>query len=229
MLTLWSRSPRPPRPPVAARPPVVLGIALAAVLVLGGCAGGPSAGGPTPAGSAAEAGSGAAAGQPGAEPEMLADHGLEGLDARGVIDTLDAQPVADRPQDLVASVGIEDLVVADAEGREAVLPMPEDEVYLAAAPYANHTHDCYLHSPTTCLGELRNETVHVRVVDSATGEVLLDEDRTTFDNGFVGMWLPRGIEAELTIGHAAGTTSATVSTQDPEAPTCLTELRLRAS
>ena len=72
--------------------------------------------------------------------------------------------------------------------------MPSDEIYVSAAPYQSQTHDCYYHSPTGCLGELRNADVAVTVTDTATGEVIVDEDTRTLDNGFVGIWLPRGIE-----------------------------------
>ncbi|MDP9822944.1 hypothetical protein J2S59_002753 [Nocardioides massiliensis] len=72
--------------------------------------------------------------------------------------------------------------------------MPEDRFYLAVAPYVDQTHECFYHSLTTCLGELDSADVRVKIVDEANDEVLVDEVRTTFDNGFLGFWLPRDIE-----------------------------------
>lgn len=161
------------------------------------------------------------------DQRMLADHGLEGLGARAIIERLDAQTVAERPADLVASVQPEQLVVADDEGRQTVLPMPEDEVYISAAPYESQTHECHFHSLTTCLGELQNQKVQVTLADRATGAVLVEEELRTFDNGFVGMWVPKGIEAELTIEHAGKVATAVVSTRNADDPTCLTGLRLK--
>ncbi|WP_281366691.1 CueP family metal-binding protein [Nocardioides massiliensis] len=78
--------------------------------------------------------------------------------------------------------------------REVSLDVPEDRFYLAVAPYVDQTHECFYHSLTTCLGELDSADVRVKIVDEANDEVLVDEVRTTFDNGFLGFWLPRDIE-----------------------------------
>ena len=40
-------------------------------------------------------------------------------------------------------------------------------------------------------------------VTDAAGRTILDETRTTYDNGFLGFWLPRDITATLTIDAAA--------------------------
>lgn len=65
----------------------------------------------------------------------------------------------------------------------------------------------------------------MQVVDETNDEVLVDETMTTFENGFVGLWLPRDIEGTLRVrfdGRVAETEIAT----DAEAPTCLTTLQL---
>ncbi|GMA34464.1 CueP family metal-binding protein [Demequina litorisediminis] len=73
--------------------------------------------------------------------------------------------------------------------------MPDDAFYVSLAPYVDTTHECYFHSLTTCTGEMQGEDIDVTVTDVETGEVLVDEAMTTFDNGFVGLWLPRDAEA----------------------------------
>ncbi|MFS4491238.1 CueP family metal-binding protein, partial [Dietzia kunjamensis] len=47
----------------------------------------------------------------------------------------------------------------------------------------------------------------------------------TYDNGFLGLWLPRGITATLTIDHDGRTATAPISTGDDDL-TCLTTMQL---
>ena len=191
---------------------------VAAVLVSGLALTGCAAPAPTAAPSAASSETG--------DSEFLAEHNLDGLGAAQIIERLDTLPVADRPIDLIASVQPDVLVLTDGQGRETQLAMPEDEVYISVAPFRAQTHDCYFHSLTTCLGELANTEVEVTLTDTATGDVLINDLRQTFDNGFVGFWVPRGLEASLTIGHDSQTGTATISTVNADDPTCITTLQL---
>lgn len=193
-------------------------LAVLLAVTLTGCAGdtGDSA---TEAPGAAASGS---AGQ-GEESRLLAEHGLAGMDTVEVVDHLDRLGGDERPDDLMASVRPDEVVVASAE-QETSLPVPEDQFYLSVAPFVDQTHECFYHSLTTCQGELTGEEVDVEVVD-AEGNVLVDEARTTFDNGFVGLWLPRDIEGTLRITHDGRTGEIDFAT-DAEAPTCLTTLQL---
>ncbi len=156
---------------------------------------------------------------------LLLEHDLVGLDAAQVIERLDTMPVADRPADLMASVRPDELVLSNGDGVETSLPMPRDEVYVSVAPYVEQTHECHFHSLTTCLGELTGAEVDVELVGE-DGRVLVEETRTTFDNGFVGLWVPRGIRATLTIRQGERTATAEVSTRDDQDPTCVTTMRL---
>lgn len=182
-------------------------------LLLAGCASGPEA---QPS-SSSSASSAAAA--------VLADHDLAGLEAPEVIERLDTMALADRPGDLMASVQPDAVVVTDDQGREVRLPMPEDQVYVSVAPYVDQTHECHFHSLTTCVGELGDESVDV-MLTTADGEVLVDETRRTYDNGFVGLWVPRDLDATLTITHDGRAGTAPITTRDPDDPTCVTTLQL---
>lgn len=157
---------------------------------------------------------------------LLREHGLTGMDARQIIDRLDAMPVAQRPAGLMAAVHPDSLVLSDGAGRQSVLPLPQEEFYVSVAPYSQQTHDCYFHSLTTCQGELANESLKVTVTEKSSGQVLIDDEERTFGNGFVGLWLPRGIEATLRIEHEGKTASQLISTANADDPTCLTTLRL---
>lgn len=189
----------------------------AAAIVLTACsAGDPSA---APAASSSPSVSPVATG-------VLAEAGLDGLDAREIIDALDATPLAERSQELIASVRPHELVLTGADQQEASLPMPEDEFYVSIAPYVDQTHECYFHSLTTCTGELQGEDVRITVTDTATGEAIVDETRTTFDNGFVGLWLPRDIDAGVTIEHEGLSASTALSTSEDDDATCVTTMQL---
>lgn len=166
----------------------------------------------------------AANGAAATQDQFLADHGLADMDASQIIDHLDALPVAERPTDLIASVRTDELLLSD-DRQEITLDLPENQTYVSIAPYATQTHDCFYHSLTTCLGELGNEPVHVTITDEASGEVLVDEQATTFDNGFVGFWLPDETTGTIEITHQDRTGTTAFSTNDDGA-TCVTDLRL---
>ena len=159
----------------------------------------------------------------GAEDGLLAEHGLAGKTAVQVIDALDRMPVAERPDDLMASVRVDELLVSD-DATEVALDIPDDRFYLSVAPYLTGTHDCFYHSLTTCKGELGGRDVDVTIT-SADGEVLVDRQVSTFDNGFVGFWLPRGVDATLEVSYQGKTGRTPISTGADD-PTCLTTLRL---
>lgn len=157
---------------------------------------------------------------------FLNDHDLTGLDAPQIIERLDTILLADRPQDLMASIRVDELLLTDAQQREVILPMPQDQFYLSFAPYQSQTHDCYFHSLTTCTGELQNTNIHVSVIDNQTGQTVIEETQRTYDNGFLGLWLPRNLDATLTVETNGLTASTPISTSTTEDPTCLTTLQL---
>lgn len=187
--------------------------AIASGIALTGCTAAPPGPASPPASSTA------------ADADLLADHDLAGLDATQIIERLDAMHVEDRPADLMASVQPDTVVLTDGQERETRLPMPEDEVYIAVAPYLDQTHECHFHSLTTCLGELGDAEVRIVLTD-ADGDILIDEVRRTFDNGFVGLWVPRGIEATLTVERDGREGTVDLSTTGKDDPTCITSLRL---
>ena len=160
-----------------------------------------------------------------APPASLETYGLAGLDAPQIIDKLDTMPVADRPDDLIASVHPTELTLTSGDENLATLPTQEDQFYLSVAPYENRTHSCHFHSLTTCLGEMAGEQVHVTVTNTTTGQTLIDEPRTTYDNGFLGLWLPRDINATLTIDHDGETATSPIATGNQDL-TCLTTMNL---
>lgn len=159
-----------------------------------------------------------------AESALLAEHGLQGLSATQIVDTLDAS-TDPRPLALGASVKPGQLMLTDGQ-EEVVLDLPEDRFYVSIAPFVDSTHECYFHSLGTCQGELTEEPVQVTITDGA-GDVLVDEEVTTGTNGFAGFWLPRDITGTIQIEHDGRSGSVDFAT-DTESPTCITTLQLTA-
>lgn len=155
---------------------------------------------------------------------LLETHDLTGKSPVEIIEYLDEMPLDQRPADLMASVRLDELLLTDPD-EEISLDLPEDSVYVSIAPYVDQTHDCFYHSLTTCQGELSDELVDVEITDEDTGEVLVDEEATTFDNGFIGYWLPRDTAGTIEVTHGDQTGTVDFTTTE-EAATCITTLQL---
>lgn len=190
-------------------------------LLLTGCGGtddDPSAGSkasstPTPSASAAEA----------PAPAWVAEYGLADKTTAEIIDHLDRLALSERPADLIASVRPDELLLT-AGDEEVSLPAADDAFYVSVAPYVDQTHECFYHSLTTCQGELQGEDVDVTIVTD-DGDVLVDEQTTTYDNGFVGFWLPRDVEGTIEVTHEDHSGAVEFGTGKDD-PTCITTLQL---
>lgn len=156
--------------------------------------------------------------------DLLASHNLTDMSAREIVDTLDRMNVSDRPVDLIASVQPNALVLTD-NVTEVSLDMPDDVTYVSVAPFVSQTHECFYHSLTTCRGELSAQQIEVRFIDDATGNVILEETTTTFDNGFAGFWLPRNLSGTIEVTYDGKTGETPFSTAN-DAATCITTLQL---
>src|SRR5699024_8837026 len=130
-----------------------------------------------------------------ADNEFFHVNDLDGMSTTQVIDHLDQLPLDQRPEDYMASVQADEVVFSDGSS-EYALDIPDDEFYISIAPYASQTHECYYHSLTTCQGELNKEKIQEKVTKDS-GHVVLNEERVSYENGFIGLWLPRGISRHL--------------------------------
>lgn len=162
----------------------------------------------------------------GGSTDVAAEFGLAGLDAKALIDKLDQLPVADRPKGLSASVEPNQVVLTDAKDRKQAIRMPAEETYVSVSPYLKDTHECHFHALTSCLGELKNAPIKLTVTDQTTGAVIRQESTRTFDNGFIGLWLPRNLKATVTIEYDGHRGSEKISTVGPDDATCVTTLQL---
>lgn len=155
----------------------------------------------------------------------LVDLGLAGLSSRELVDALDALPVVERPKDLMASVRSNEVILTDLAENETVIDLPEDFFYVSFAPYVDETHPCTFHSLTTCLGEMRNSPIEVKVTNVDSGDVVFEESATTFDNGFFGLWLPRDSNFALNV-EADGRSAEVKIDSNESAATCVTDVKL---
>ncbi|KAB7743324.1 hypothetical protein GA707_14600 [Nostocoides sp. F2B08] len=192
-----------------------LSVAAIGLLVLTGCS---SVQDESPAATATTA---ATSGESGSTA-FLEQFGLDSSDdPRDIVTALD-RTNDDRDSGVMGSVRYDAVVFTTADG-ETTVPI-EDGFYLALAPYVDQTHDCYYHNLATCQGELVGEDLDVTITTD-DGEVLVDETVTTYDNGFVGFWLPRDITGTIEVTHDGRSVTAPIAT-GPDDPTCVTTLQL---
>lgn len=159
----------------------------------------------------------------GTSETSLESLGLAEYDAESLLVGLDQGTVD--VNDFAVSVYPNELKVL-TEDEEFVLEMPKDSFYLSVAPYVTRTHDCFYHSATGCQGELVDADFHI-LITSDSGDVILDETYNSGTNGFVDLWLPKGIEGTMTISYDGLSVSQDVTTVADDAKTCETTMQLQ--
>lgn len=156
------------------------------------------------------------------QTEFLDQHGLSGKTTEQMIDAID-QSKQDRPLAYSASVTGTELKLSDGQ-QQFSFPVG-DKFYLSFAPYINQTHPCFNHSLSGCRGELANTTFDVKITDKA-GKVILQDTLTSYQNGFIGVWLPRNTEGAIEVSYQGLKAVSPFATQ-AESQTCMTTLHLQ--
>ncbi|GEN86119.1 CueP family metal-binding protein [Oceanobacillus sojae] len=124
-----------------------------------------------------------------------------------------------------ASITSEQLIVTDNEGNEeAVYDLPEDEFFVSIAPFVQQTHPCEIHSLTGCQGEMVQEEFDV-YIETAEGDVVIDETMQTEENGFIDLWLPKDETYTVEIKHDGKEVTSEISTFEDDF-TCITTMQL---
>ncbi|GMA42326.1 CueP family metal-binding protein [Mobilicoccus caccae] len=222
----------------------VLPLALAVALSLAACGSGgeTQAGSPAPQGAATSqhgGGSGATGGAggevidtvktetaaaPKVENAMLEKYGISGRSVVELVDFMD-ETNEHRGSGLNGSVRADHLLLKDEQtGQEQAVPVPDGLFYVSVAPYAGRTHECFNHSLTGCVGEFAGTQMQAKVVTD-DGTVLHDGPVTTFENGFVGFWLPRDVKGTMSFTYDGKSVEAPFAT-DEKSPTCITTMQL---
>src|SRR5690625_4751303 len=128
------------------------------------------------------------------------------------------------PNNISASINSHQLVVQEAD-EEKIYDLPEDEFFVSIAPFISETHECAIHSLTSCQGELVEETFHV-TVKAEEGDAIVDEEMKTFANGFIDLWLPRDEYLTVTIEQDGEVAESNISTLEGD-DTCTTTMQLK--
>jgi len=142
---------------------------------------------------------------------------LENAEIKDVVNNLDQR--IDEPTNIGARITGDKLFLYDNE-KEYSIDLPTDSFFVSIAPYINEVHPCTIHNLVSCRGEIFNQTMRIRIVDE-NNQIIIDEDRTTQANGFIGIWLPKGISATLKVDYDGLTVEYPISTYS-ESDTCIT-------
>lgn len=152
-----------------------------------------------------------------ARTEMLKKYGLSDLSVKEMVNKLDS--VTNEKVGLNASITGTTLILYDNE-KEYDFKLPTDEFYLSFAPYINEVHPCQTHNLVSCRGELFNKEFSVSIVKK-DGTVITDQKVKSMNSGFIGIWLPRDIEATLTISYNGLSVTKSITTY-AKSDTCIT-------
>lgn len=126
--------------------------------------------------------------------------------------------------DVSASITSNELIVTDSENNKTTYDLPKDEFFVSIAPFVNRTHPCTNHSLTGCQGELVEKDFDVFIQDE-DGNVVVDETMTSFENGFIDLWLPRDKKYQVKIEYNGKVAKSEISTFDGD-NTCITSMQL---
>jgi hypothetical protein len=148
---------------------------------------------------------------------MLKKYGLDGLATKDLVNKLDS--ITDEAEGLSASITGTMLTLYDND-EPYEFALPTDEFYLSFAPYVKTVHPCTIHNLISCRGEIMGEEFKVSIIQS-DGTVIMDQKVRSLDTGFIGVWLPKDIEAELTVEYKGLSVRHTITTFD-DSDTCLT-------
>lgn len=153
---------------------------------------------------------------------FLATQGLAGKTVEQMVNAID-QSTQSRPLPYSASINATQLMLTQGE-QKYVYPLG-DKFYLSFAPYVQQTHPCFNHSLSGCQGELANKAFNVKITDKQ-GAVIVHKNVTSYQNGFVGVWLPRNTEGTIEVTYQGRVAQAPFATY-ADSQTCMTTLRLK--
>ncbi|MDP2813915.1 MAG: CueP family metal-binding protein [Erysipelotrichaceae bacterium] len=152
-----------------------------------------------------------------AEAPILSKYGLDNLSVKEMVNKLDSN--IDKNPGLNATITGMTLILNENEV-EYDYTLPSDEFYVSVAPYINEVHPCKTHNLVSCRGEIFNKEFEVSIVRE-DGIVILSQKAKSMNSGFIGLWLPKGIEAILTIKYNGLSVARPISTFD-NSDTCIT-------
>ncbi len=157
----------------------------------------------------------------GQKDQFLKENGLGHMSVQQMVEFLDE--TTNEKDGFYAAVNGSELIIGD-ENKEYTYPISKDKFYLSFAPYIENTHPCGNHNLVTCRGELDNKKINV-LIEDINGNVLIDDEYISMDNGFIGVWLPKNQTLNITVTYNGLSATETIYTTR-ESNTCLTTLQL---
>lgn len=127
-------------------------------------------------------------------------------------------------ENVQASITSTELIVQDQNQVEKTYDLPADEFFVSIAPFVEQTHACDIHSLTGCQGEMIEEDFDVYIEDE-DGNVIVDEQMTSYANGFIDLWLPRDQTFQVKITHEGKEVASDLQTYE-DSGTCITTFQL---
>lgn len=149
--------------------------------------------------------------------KILKQLDIESLSIKDIVTNLEER--IDEPSNIGARITGDKLFLYDND-KEYSLNLPEDLFFVSIAPYINEVHPCTIHNLVSCRGEIFNQTMNIRIVDE-NNQIIFDEEKATQDNGFIGLWLPKNINATLRVEYDGLFVEYPISTYS-ESDTCIT-------
>ena len=150
------------------------------------------------------------------EEMMQKKYGLNNLSVEEMVTKLDKGKEDNK---INAKITANELIL-EYQNEEFKYSVNKDMFYISFAPYINNTHSCSIHNLVTCNSELKNILFDVKIYTD-DNEVLFDNKIKSYDNGFVGIWIKRNIEATIEVKYNDYTLKQNISTFD-NSNTCLT-------
>jgi hypothetical protein len=148
---------------------------------------------------------------------------FEGLDAREAMAL--ANKLGEGKNSFTSFVTPESVIIEIPGGGKFSIPLPEDRMVVAIAPYVKTTHNCAIHYMSGCKGELINKVIDIEARDNK-GKVIIAGKTKTMSNGFIELWLPREAEIYLTMVYNGKKSTGMITTYF-DSNTCITNLQLK--
>lgn len=117
-----------------------------------------------------------------------------------------------------------ELKIIFPDERKVILSLPEDEMYVAIAPYIDNTHTCSTHYLSSCQGEMYDENFELTISDE-NNHTFFEGFVKTGMNGFFELWLPRGQEFSFNLQFREMKSVFILGSFD-NSNTCVTNVRL---
>jgi len=152
-----------------------------------------------------------------AKTAMLQKYDLNGLSVKEMVNKLDS--VTNEDAGLNASITGTTLILFDNE-KQYDFKLPTSEFYLSFAPYINSIHPCQKHNLISCRGEIKNAEFTISIIKK-DGTVIMNQKVKSLATGFIGVWLPKNIEATLNVTYNGLFVSKDITTYN-DSDTCLT-------